>query len=120
MNGMNAVTGLTLSGTDHLMQSVERILMTPLATCLQRRTFGSELPELVDAPNNATTRVRLYAATVTALMRWEPRLTVTRVQLASESANPLDGSQTIDIEGLTDARDTPVTLRVPVTNGATA
>lgn len=120
MKGMNAVTGRSISGADHLAQSVTRILMTPLGTCLQRRSFGSELPELVDAPNNGATRVRLYAATATALMRWEPRLTVSSVQLSASSDDPLDGSETLDIEGWTDQLDEAVMLRVPVTNGAPA
>ncbi|WP_186143517.1 GPW/gp25 family protein [Burkholderia gladioli] len=120
MKGMNAATGRAIGGTDHLAQSIARILSTPLGTCIQRRTFGSELPELVDAPNNGATRIRLYAATVTALMRWEPRLTVTRVQLVAAGADLLDGRQYIDIEGWTDERDDLTTLRVPITNGSKA
>ena len=72
MKGMNAKTGRATTGLDHLYQSIDKILTTPIGTRIARRDFGSELPELVDAPNNATTRVRLYAATATALMRWEP------------------------------------------------
>lgn len=74
MRGMNAETGRSMSGLEHLAQSIGRIVSTPLGSCIQRRTFGSELPDLIDAPANGATRIRLYAAIATALMRWEPRL----------------------------------------------
>ena len=41
----------------------------------------SLLPELIDQPDNGTTRVRMCAATAGALMRWEPRLRVSRITL---------------------------------------
>ncbi|RQZ68159.1 baseplate assembly protein [Burkholderia glumae] len=120
MKGMNAVTGRAISGVDHLSQSVGRILTTPLGSCIQRRSFGSELPDLIDAPTNGATRIRLYAAAATALMRWEPRLTVTRVQLVADAEEAFAGQQLVDIEGWTDERDEPVSLRVPVSNGVGA
>jgi phage baseplate assembly protein W len=65
---------------------------------------------LIDAPNNGATRVRLYAAIATALMRWEPRLTLTRVLLsAGEAAGA--GIQIIEIEGTTTS-GAPVSTRV--------
>nr|WP_261794382.1 GPW/gp25 family protein [Comamonas testosteroni] len=81
---------------DHLRQSIAIILTTPQGSRLERRTFGSLLPGLIDAPFNATTRLRCYAATVSAIMNWEPRLRVTRVGMeAGESA----GQAVITLEG---------------------
>jgi phage baseplate assembly protein W len=120
MKGMNAVTGRAISGVDHLSQSIGKILSTPLGSCIQRRSFGSEVPDLVDAPGNGATRIRLYAAVATALMRWEPRLTVTRVQLVADTDGAFAGEQLVDVEGWTDERDELVSLRVPVSNGAAA
>lgn len=112
MRGMNATTGRAITGLSHLYQSISKILTTMIGTCLARRSFGSELPNLVDAPNNETTRVRLYAATATGLMRWEPRLTLTRVQLSADGL--MQGQIVIDIEGYTtetgDAVQTSVAL----------
>lgn len=119
MKGMNAITGRAISGIDHLSQSIGKIITTPLASCIQRRSFGSELPDLIDAPTNGTTRIRLYAALATALMRWEPRLTVTRVQLSAPRDEASDGQQFVYIAGWTDERDEPVSLRVPVSSGVT-
>jgi phage baseplate assembly protein W len=114
MKGMNQNTGRALTGLDHLYQSIARILTTPVGTRVARRDFGSELPDLVDAPNNGATRVRLYAAAATALMRWEPRLKLTRVQLVTDATNVSTGVQVLDIEGTTtetgDTASTSVTL----------
>ncbi|CAJ7441137.1 Phage baseplate assembly protein [Burkholderia pseudomallei] len=117
MKGMNAITGRSMSGLDHLAQSIGRIVTTPLGSCIQRRTFGSESPDLIDAPANGATRIRLYAAIATALMRWEPRLTVTRVQVSATAGDAFAGRQFVDIEGWTDERDELVSLRVPMSNG---
>ena len=93
---MNRTTGQAIAGMGHLQQSVSDILTTPLGTRIARRTYGSLLPDLIDQPDNPLTRLRMYAATASALMRWEPRLRVTRVQLAS---GPAAGQVTLDLTG---------------------
>jgi len=74
---MDRSTGKTLDGTAHLAQSIADLLTTPLGSRLGRRDYGSQLPDLIDAPAHAATRVRLIAATATALLRWEPRVALT-------------------------------------------
>ena len=39
------------------------------------------LSDLIDQPNNGATHVRLFAATAGALMKWETRLRLSRVQI---------------------------------------
>jgi phage baseplate assembly protein W len=80
MRGTNARTGKILSGLAHLRQSIRDILTTPLGSRVMRRNYGSRLFDLVDNPLNEQTLVELFAATAEALIRWEPRLQVTRVQ----------------------------------------
>lgn len=94
MIGMDAKTGAPLSGTAHLAQSMADILSTPIGSRVMRREYGSALFELVDAPTNALTRSRIYAATATALARWEPRIRLTRVTLSVD-----DQSWPLTIEG---------------------
>lgn len=96
MTGMHRATGRGMRELAHLSQSIADILTTPLGTRLQRRTYGSLLPDLIDHPDNGATRIRMYAATAGALMRWEPRLRLSRVQLAS-GAQP--GQVTLDLAG---------------------
>lgn len=95
MTGMSRATGAVLPEVEHIAQSVADILSTPLGTRLARRTYGSRLFDLLDAPVNATTRVRLFAATATALMRWEKRITVQRVALSA--IDGLQGRFALDI-----------------------
>lgn len=94
MTGMDAVTGKIISGTAHLAQSIGDILSTPIGSVVMLRDYGSALFELIDAPANALTRSRIYAATATALARWEPRIRLTRVTLSVD-----DQSWPLTIEG---------------------
>ena len=96
MIGMDRVTGKRLEGDAHLVQSIGDILSTPLGTRLARRDYGSLLFELIDAPFNAATRLRLYAATAIALARWEPRIRLSRVAI---TAGDSIGEAVIQIEG---------------------
>lgn len=81
MQGMDRCTGKSLSGAEHLQQSIRDILTTPLGSRVMRRDYGSRLFELVDRPINAQTLVDYYAATAQALWQWEPRFRLTRVQI---------------------------------------
>ena len=112
--GMSEATGAALSDMAHLRQSIATILFTPVGSRVMRRSFGSLLPELIDQPDNPTTRVRLFAAVAGALMRWEPRLRVSRVQLAS-GATP--GTAELVLEGTYVPPDGPqqlLALRLPI------
>lgn len=96
MNGMDAVTGKPLAGRAHLRQSIDDILSTPIGSRVMRRDYGSALFELNDAPGNQLGRLRIFAATVDALRRWEPRLRLTRVKFI---AGMEPGAFDIAIEG---------------------
>lgn len=94
---MCAATGKAIEGEAHLRQSIADILTTPIGTRVMRRDYGSLLPELIDQPFNGSTRVVLYGATATALMRWEPRLRLTKVAI-SQGEEP--GAFVLDLEGV--------------------
>lgn len=96
MIGMNATTGRAIEGLAHLRQSITDILTTPIGSRVMRRDYGSLLPELIDQPFNGATVVQVYGATAMALMQWEPRLQLTRVQLF---AGDTPGSAYVEIEG---------------------
>ena len=88
MSGLNRQTGrvLDVGSAQHLVQSIGDILTTPLGSRVGRRDYGSELADLVDQPLNPTTRMRIFAATAMALMAWEPRVRLKRVQLQASAA----------------------------------
>lgn len=95
MNGMNASTGKTLSGIDHLKQSVVDILTTPKGSRLMRRSYGSDLFSLIDNPTNTETIADIIAESADALKKWETRISVTKVEVTS--AQP--GKVTLNIIG---------------------
>lgn len=99
--GMNASTGKRMSDIEHIRQSIRDILTTRLGTRCMRRGYGSIVPELIDQPGNPATQLRLMAATVMAVIRWEPRVLITRTQLAID----MDGKGILDMEGV--RRDGP-------------
>lgn len=111
--GMNPETGLAISDLDHLRQSINQILTTAVGTRVQRRPFGSLLPELIDQPLNEATSIQLYAATATALATYEPRLKLTRVQLDINSETPESTNLNIDGIAYLNGRNRAVSLSVP-------
>lgn len=95
MRGTSVTTGQAVSGVDHLRQSVADILTTPIGSRLMRRDYGSDIPALIDQPDNAATQVRVYAAAATALMRWEPRLRLQKLRASRNRA----GQLVLDVQG---------------------
>ncbi|MGM0535548.1 MAG: GPW/gp25 family protein [Pseudomonadota bacterium] len=108
--GMHAHTGQPLEGIAHIQQSVADILSTPIGTRVMRRDYGSMLPELLDQPLTDALMLQVYAASVMALQRWEPRLRITRVRRRVLTDQP--GGAVLEIDGQT-LDGAPVTLEVP-------
>lgn len=106
MTGISRFTGREIADTQELSEAITTILSTPRGSRVMRRDFGSDLPRLIDAPINGETLVDLYAAVAEALARWEPRITLRRVQLVDAIA----GQMRFAIEA--DTGTGPVTLDV--------
>lgn len=96
MPGIDAITGKTLAGWEHVVQSIRVILTTAIGTRVMRREFGSELLSLVDAPMNDRVILAIYVATANAIMRWEPRFRLTDVGLVKAEPN---GSLSLSLVG---------------------
>jgi phage baseplate assembly protein W len=111
MTGMNARTGRAMTGIAHICQSLADIIATRIGSRVMRRDYGSEVPELIDQPLNGATVLRIYAATTYAVLRWEPRIALTGVQLERGE----DGEATLLLEGVTDEQS--VQIAVPVKQG---
>lgn len=101
MTGMRTANGRSLDGIEHLRQSVRDILTTPLGSRVMRRDYGSLLPELIDRPLTDALMLQVYAATVMALLRWEPRMRVTAVHQSVSTVTP--GQATLLLEAQTRA-----------------
>lgn len=93
--GMSRQTGKKLTKRDHIGQSVDDILTTPVGTRVKRREYGSHVFDLVDSPANPTGALQIIAATAEAIERWEPRL-----ELQKASVSPgIDGKAKISLTG---------------------
>lgn len=113
ITGMNASTGSALSDIQHIQQSIRDILTTRIGTRTMRRNYGSIVPELIDQPTNPATQLRLMAATVMAIIRWEPRVLINKVQFSID----MNGNAVLDMEGV--RRDGPrantaISFKVPL------
>jgi len=83
MIGMDRRTGLPLSGIEHVRQSIEDILTTPLGSRRMRPEYGSKLRRFVDLPVTEGWKSAVQAEVARALERWEPRLKLERVRVTA-------------------------------------
>lgn len=114
---MNRHTGSSIERLAHISQSLGDIFSTPIGSRLMRREYGSHLPDLIDAPHNSHTRMLAIAAIAAAVMRWEPRVRISRAQISY-------GEQwhhgVAEIEGTLVDTNEPFSLQVPLKLGAIA
>lgn len=96
VTGMDRITGRILSGIGHVRQSIMDILLTPTGSRVCNRTYGSGLPDLVDAPMNDAGLQSIYAATALAIAEHYPFVTLSRI--AVEAADT-PGEVSIRLEG---------------------
>nr|WP_237613277.1 GPW/gp25 family protein [Pectobacterium carotovorum] len=106
---MSRDNGQTLGDIEHIRQSVRDILITPVGSRVMRRAYGSLLSALIDQPQNPAVKLQVMAACYMALLRWEPRITLTAINLSST----FDGKLAVDITGVL-ADSNAVSLSVPV------
>lgn len=72
---------------DDLRQAIRTILTTRVGSDPLRPDFGSRLPDYLDWPIDRA-RPHVVRETVAALRKWEPRVSVKRVQVAADPADP--------------------------------
>ena len=111
MPGMNVNTGKQLDGIDHIRQSVADIITTPIGSRVMRREYGSLVPELLDMPMSDALMMQVYAATVIAVTRWEPRIQITGARRTVSTQQP--AAAVIELIGKT-ADGQPVSVGVPI------
>ena len=101
--GMNPEGTGALTDHDQLWQSVTKILTTPTGSRVMRREFGSAIPDLLDAPQNAVTRMQLMGAAAIALAQIS--LTTVNVVFSETGAVTAELSGTIT-ETMTETSNT--------------
>ena len=96
MSGFSRHDFSPLSGWSHVEQSIGVIVSTPIGSRVERRDFGSRIPDLLDAPQNRFTIMDLAVATAEAIDQWEPRFRLTHVQVTQAGK---DGHLGLSIQG---------------------
>ncbi|WP_263143993.1 GPW/gp25 family protein [Pseudomonas sp. RIT-PI-AD] len=112
---MNRTTGSAIGEREHLSQSVADILTTPIGSRVMRREYGAHLFELIDAPFNPYTALLAKAASLMAINRWEPRLSLSRIDLVMGER---PGAVIVELEGVSLASNVAFSLRVPLAFGS--
>ena len=95
MRGLSADNGKRLEDLDHLRQSIQDILTTPIGSRVMRRDYGSRLFELVDRPVGPELNTDIRVAVSEALDRWEPRLRLITVDVGDMTP----GHATLELVG---------------------
>jgi len=67
MAGINAVTGELITGVDELRQRINRLFSTRKGGLPLRRSYGCNLPDLVDRKMTQEWQIDLFAETAAAL-----------------------------------------------------
>ncbi|HBW5828466.1 GPW/gp25 family protein [Klebsiella pneumoniae] len=93
--GMNRNTGLGISDTEHISQSMRDILLTPVGSRVMRREYGSLLSALIDMPQTPALRLQIMVACYSAIQKWEPRIRLTAISFETGEA----GEMYVDITG---------------------
>ena len=108
--GMNRDSGRTLADLAHIQQSVADILITPIGSRPMRRAYGSLLSELIDQPQNAALRLQIMAVCYSAILQWEPRISLTGITFETT----YDGKMVVELTGKTVSQAADISLSIPV------
>lgn len=77
--GIDAATGGTLTGWDHVVQSLGDIFLTRFGARVMREWYGSFVPGLLGRNLNRMEVVPFFTALSSAIEQWEPRFKVTSI-----------------------------------------
>lgn len=76
------------SGLNRINQSIRLILDTPIGSRFNNVYFGSNLHKRVFEPNDTILKDLLYFDIVSALQRWEARITIKDVEFITWESDP--------------------------------
>ena len=113
---MSRKNGRTLSELDHIKQSIEDILTTPLGSRIMRRDYGSIVADLIDQPKSDVLVLKLFSAIYTAITQWEKRISIIQIKVSDIQV----GKLVIDLEAIYLIKNQSLNLNIPLQMGAAA
>lgn len=108
--GLSRTTGQAISDTEHISQSLSDILRTPVGSRVMRRDYGSLLPAMIDQPQTPALELQIMVACYMAVLKWEPRITLTAVTTERQ----FNGQMVVNLTGQHLETGTPLSLALPV------
>ncbi|AGN83607.1 MULTISPECIES: GPW/gp25 family protein [Enterobacteriaceae] len=109
-SGLNRTTGKRLTDTEHIRQSISDILRTPIGSRVMRRDYGSLLFEMIDQPQTPALTLQIQAACYMALLKWEPRISVSAVTTERQ----FDGKLLVNLTAQLASTGESLSLTLPV------
>lgn len=79
--GLDATTGGTITGWDHVLQSLVDIFTTHFGTRVVREWYGSFVPNLLGQNLNTQGVLPWFMAITSAIEQWEPRYRVSKISI---------------------------------------
>lgn len=108
--GMNRNTGHAITDAEHISQSVGDILRTPVGSRVMRRDYGSLLSAMIDQPQTPALELQIKVACYMALLKWEPRITLTAITTERQ----FDGNMIVNLTGQHKDTGESLSLTIPV------
>lgn len=108
--GLSRSTGGTITDAEHISQSLSDILRTPVGSRVMRRDYGSLLSSMIDQPQTPALELQIKVACYFAVLKWEPRITLSAVTTERQS----DGRMVVSLTGEIASTGDALSLTIPV------
>lgn len=82
--GIDRETGKTLTGWDHVLQSLQDIFVTPIGARIMREWYGSLVPKALGRNITREEILPVMSSITAAIEQWEPRFAVTSIDISGE------------------------------------
>ena len=99
-------------GESNIRENIEIILRTEERERLNLPTFGGGLRRFLFEPNTVTTRFQIQDRITRALQQWEPRVTVSSVDVEEDPRDPQSAIATVHYQLVATQAAAQVSLRV--------
>jgi uncharacterized protein len=99
-------------GEDNIRQAIEVILKTEEKERVNLPSFGAGLRRFLFEPNTTATRHQISQRILRALQLWEPRITVSAVDVEDDPADPQSAVATVHYQLVATRAQADVTVRV--------
>lgn len=111
---MSRQSGVGLTELEHIKQSLEDLISTPIGSRIMRRDYGTQVANLLDQPTSEALYLKCYSTIYSAILRWEPRIDITKLNISE-----FNGGQTVlDLEGVLTQTGQSLNMNIPLLVGA--